>query len=478
MSVQLELALDRAKIVVGEDVGFRITLRNAGSTPAAVRDPARDEEWPKLEVLEPSGFRVAHAGRGGRERTAGHEFLPPPFPEHVTLGPGDAASGEERLLSWIEPLPVGRYSVRGQLEADGHALRSTGSPLEVEPLTPVAVQLVGPHAGPAELAYALVTHAEADGTRTLLSWLHQLDFEGHVRFAAVQRLGAVVGEPVGSVSRAGIPYPGQWVAWTDGDGIEGFYHLQGRPIARLLGTLASPARIVGPVLTELEGCDGSAPPRAEVLLHAPGRAFVALVAPDGSVTEGASWALDGELEWGHATLPESNVREAFLALSRPTGLEVVRLRWDADQRPEKPASIAKRAPARVLAGDLSLGGDGGSHGALVTRTVPDGKRPDEPDRYELVRFGVDPTGAPGASATVLGTDPPRDFVRALVAVRSDGASQIVLQSVGGPWWTSSGGPATRVGDLDGEPLALRFWGPRPRLLCATPLGPAWRGIGP
>lgn len=479
MSLSIELALQRPHVVAGEDLDFRVTLRNDGGADETVRDPTLDEEWPKVEVLEPTGYRVAYAGRGDRERTHGHEFLPPPFPEHVTLAPGDAASSDERLLRWVGPLGPGSYAVRAQLEADGHAVRSATVPLEVAPLSAVHVQLLGPDAGPSDMVYALVTHAEPDGSRALLSWLFQLDFEGHLAAVSMQRLAQVGADASGSVSRAGLPYPGQWIVWTEGDRLRGFFQMQGRVVAPLDAALSAPARIVGPVLTELEGCDGSAPPCAEVLLHTPGRCFVARIAPDGGVTEGASFPLDGALEWGEATLPESNVREAFVALGRDDALEIVRLRWDADQVAEKPQSIAKRPPGRVLGGDALLGPDG-PHGAVVVRRMPEVTLPDATatvDDYELLQFAV-VAGAPEAAASPLTVDPPRDFVQVLVAVRPERGAFLLMQAVGGAYWAFGGGSEARALGLDAEPLAVRFWGGAPCVLLASDRGPSWRPVGP
>ncbi|MEZ4336154.1 MAG: hypothetical protein R3B82_05960 [Sandaracinaceae bacterium] len=485
MTLSIDLALERPHVVAGEDLGFRVTLKNDGGADETVRDPALDGEWPKVEVLEPSGYRVAYAGREDRQRGHGHDFMPPPFPETVTLPPGGEASSDERLLHWIGALGPGTYAVRAQLEADGHALRSSTVPLEVAPLDARRVQLLGTDAAPGDMTYALVTNAEPDGSLALLSWLHQLDFEGHLTAAAMQRLGPVGPGATGSVSRAGLPYPGQWVAWVEGDQLRGFYQMQGRVVAPLSGVLSSPAEIIGPVLTELEGCDGSAPPRAEVLMFAPGRAFVACIAPDGSVTEGASWSLDGTLEWGEATLPASNVREAFVALARggdtdAPALEVVRLRWDADQTPEPPRSIAKRPPGRVIGGDAILGPEG-PHGTLVIRRMPDVTAPDlggpVVDDYELLLFGVDASGTPEAATLRLDVDPPRDFVQILVALRPERGAHLLMQAVGGAWLSSDGSGAKPL-TLDGDPLALRFWGGQPRVLLATDRGPAWRPIAP
>lgn len=475
MTLELELTLARPRIVAGEDLPFRLTIKNRGRADETVRDPARDGEWPKLEVLDPTGYRAAYAGRSDRARATSHDFLLPRPPEHVTLAPGDEASGEESMLRWIGPLAPGRYTARARLEADGIALLAPPSPLEVEPLRAIGAQIVGPHAGPGNLAYALVTHREPTGALALISWLHMLDFEGHVSTGAVQRLGDVGPEAVASVSRAGLSYPGQWIVWTEGARLAGLYHMQGRRIARADGALSSAASVVGPALVELDGCDGTAPPRAEVLLHTPGRAFIACVAPDGSVTEGASWALEGRLEWGAATLPESNMREAFLALAREDALEIVRLRWDADQAPIAPAVIAKRPFARVLGGASSLGVDGGVYGAIVTRQQLEHE---ELARYELVRFGVDASGKSFASAAPITTDPPRDFVRALVAVRPDGRAHALVQGVGGRWWSTAGGALAHAVAVDGEPLALRFWGAGPSVLLAVDHGLEYRGVGP
>ncbi|MBX3270437.1 MAG: hypothetical protein KF729_09265 [Sandaracinaceae bacterium] len=475
MSVEIEVTLGRARLVAGEDASFRLTVANRGAADATVRDPALDGEWPKLEVLEPSGFRVAHAGRHDRTRAASHDFLPPPLPERVTLAPGQAAEADERLLAWVGPLAPGRYEVRAHLEADGLALRSATVPLEVDPLAPADVELVGPHAGPADLAYALVTHEERDGSRELLSWLHELDFEGHLHAVAVQRLGRVGHDARGSVTRAGSPYPGQWIVWVEAGRLAGFFHLQGRALARLDAPLPPGAALVGPALVELEGCDGSAPPRAEVLVHTPGRAFVACVAPDGAVREGASWALEGELEWGRATLPEANVREAFVALRRRDALEIVRLAWDADGDPASPQPIATRPLGRVLGADAALGPDGRAAGALVTR-APRGEG--EPtDRYELVRFVLDAGGRPEVSARALAFDPPRDFVRALVGARGDGEASALLQGVGGAYFTATAAGLVAAPRLAGAPLAVRYWGGAPWALAGVDRGLAWQRLG-
>lgn len=473
MSLELELALGRQRIVAGEDLAFRLTVKNRGANDQTVRDPAMDDEWPKLEVLDSSGYRAAYAGRTDRERSSSHEFLPPPAPERVTLAPGTEASTGERMLRWIGPLAPGSYTARARLEADGIALLAPPSPLEVEPLRATRVQLVGTHAGPSDLAYALVTHRERDGTHSLIAWLHSLDFEGHLHVAAVQRLGSVGPDAIGSVSRAGLPYPGQWIVESSGDRLRGFFSMQGSVMQRLDAPLSTPAVAIAPALVELEGCDGSAPPRAEVLLHAPGRVFVACIAPDGSVTEGASWALEGELEWGAATLPESNVREAFLALRREDALFVVQLRWSAHQAPETPSTISKLPASRVLGGASSLGAGGAVYGAIVTRRELD----EPPARYELVRFGVDASGRPAVTTSAIATDPPRDFVQAFVAVRPDGASHVLLQGIGGAWWSTPAGLARQV-SFAGEPLALRFFRAEPSALIAVDRGVEYHGLAP
>jgi len=471
MTIQIELALGRPQIVAGEDVPFTITVRNDGGADETVRDPALDADWPKLEVLDPTGFRAAYGGRTDREKH-GHEFVQPPVPERVTLAPGDQASADAKMLRWVGPLAPGSYEVRLQLEADGIAVRSTKHPLEVLPLRATGVELVGPDAGTFDPLYAMATHREADGTASLLAWMHLTDDEGHLESGGMQRLGAVGPAPVSSVSRAGLPYPGQWIVWIGGGHLRGFFHMQGRPIERVDTALYTPTSLVGPVLTELEGCDGSAPPRGEVLLVEASRASVGTLLPDGSLAYGAEWPLDGALEWGRATLPQSNVREGWLALRRDGALEVVRLRWDDAQLPEAPEVIATARDARVLGGDLRIGADGGVYGALVTRRDLE----EGPGEYELLRFGVSADGSPGAASTPIVTDPPRDFVRAIVGVRSDGAPYALAQAVGGAWWGATSEHLIANVDPGGEPLAVTFWLGAPHALVAVDAGVAYREL--
>src|SRR5258706_9973491 len=121
MSVVLELVLDRARALAGEDVGFRLSVRNDSGADVVVRDPAVDDEWPRIEVLDANGWRVAYAARNDRMWAHADGPRIPLPPVQITLAPRAKAQASEWLARRVGLLPPRRDWLRARPEARGTA---------------------------------------------------------------------------------------------------------------------------------------------------------------------------------------------------------------------------------------------------------------------------------------------------------------------------------------------------------------------
>jgi hypothetical protein len=459
MSLQIELHLDRVTLVAGESTGFTVVVRNASTAPLDVPDPERSRDWPKLVVDS------AEYSRMTLERLHSHEFEVPLPEETATIPPGGAIDVRGDLLKWIEPLAPGRY----RLSARMPGAQSAVALLEVEPLRLLWGDAVGSHSGEELIRYTVLSHQTARGTAILMS-LTMFDHEGHPQLGMSTRLMEVDGtaRAIPSVSKNGLPYPAHWIAWLDGAALHAMYEKQGvtvlppAPRAPVTGMT-----LIGPLLLDLEGNDGSVPGRAEVVMWRPGELAIGVLQPDGSVAKGPTFPLDpGALAFGRAVTLSNDERVVTMAVQRGADVFLEAVRWP------------RGAPIRVavlhgehLASDITLDREDTVWGATITRLLAD----EPPHAYAMQAWKI---AADGQVYVAPPTPIAKgvDFDGAVIGVSTHGALAAALRAVDGRWLACVGsGQLQQIAEGDIVNILWHETGPIAARLVPS-RGPSYRRL--
>lgn len=462
MDIEFQLSVARNQLVIGESAAVILVLRNRGTAAVSLPDPDRTDDWPKISVRNLNTTEQASFGPHDLAKRESHQFVVPLPATSITLAPGQEFRKSADLLNWVELPAAGKYELRAEMKSDSGDFVSNAVTLTVDPLKLQTKDFAGPHSGHSTLRYTLWTHAGAQGVALLLS-LANFDEEGHIAVNQSFRVAETrqVSLPVLSASANNLPYPAQWIVWVDKDQLSSLYVKQGKvevPL-RTQNLNTGPVQLVGPVLLDLSGNDGSRPGRGRLVFSQSagqaGRLLMKTLEPDGSLKDGPQVSVPpGELVWGRGALLSNSFGRVVLAIKRGDGVDLDVVSWDASATSMSLSTKAK-FQGRFIAGAITLNETDASEGALFLATMA----PNGAVQYSLQPFKIDRNGITNVqSPSPVQTT--RKLDKAIVGVSAEGKSAAVLKDANGRWSrVDSRGTFAELPvslTLNSEPIDL-FW---------------------
>jgi hypothetical protein len=367
MDIDISISLGRQELLVGEDTPATITATNVSSAPVSLPDLVNADDLPKLRLVEKAGKRVVIMGPTDRESQATHEFIPPTPVVPVHIAPKAHVQRPVSLLKWFGPIAPGRYEVSALL--DYNAIHAASQPVafSVAPLHLECTWRVGSHSGYTPFRYTLWCSLASHGF-ALIFTSYTFDEEGHPQLIESYRVADLEYsiQPVASVTANKQPYPAQWITWLHDGKLASVYLKQSKIAMPLrMHSLDGPAgaRIIGPVLLDLTGNDGTRPARGIVALWQASKIVFRTLEADSSLKEAASVDVKpGEFAWGQAVALSTGERRVYLAIGRNGGTDIACVRMG-----DRSATQLAHLPGRLVGAGVSLNQQDVIHGGAVVR---------------------------------------------------------------------------------------------------------------
>ncbi len=387
MNIQVSLSIGRTSLIAGELTSVTIKVTNISNETIVLPDLTTSSKWPKLRLRDMQTGKDVVYGPNERPDPHADDFVPQLPPTTVPLAPGHDMQRTEDLYAWVGPLHSGRYELAGLMT---YAESSGKSPVVVLRIDPALVEssyTVGPDSGHGNFRNTFWVSKNGNTNVALLT-VYAFNDHGHANVSVSKRI-AEMEKPlrlIPSITPNGLPYPSQWIVALDGQNLYTLFLKQAQVTSPLRSThlaLSGPAAVVGPVLLDLEGNDGSRPGRGLVPLWENGKIGVWTIQADGTVQAGPQFPVEqGELRWGANVWLSKGERRILVAISRGGHMVVEMLRWTGGNN----AALTKigEFAGEAVGGGMTLSNDDQLHGGIVLRNGSD---------YTLQTWAVDPSGA-------------------------------------------------------------------------------------
>ncbi|MEN8179319.1 MAG: hypothetical protein ABFS39_11990 [Pseudomonadota bacterium] len=422
---------------IQESTPVTIAITNTTASNVLVPDPETENEMIALQVTDKvNGKSKRYSSATFSQRYDPH-YLSDPEPAVKQLKPGEKAVLQFGLLSWVETLNPGQYTLQAFLGSDDRALRSNIVDLTARRAKLGTMRFTEPSSTLEKQWHSVWTHQESDGS--MIASISDWTFEPVVSVKNSMRIGKISSavQPAISTMPNKMWNQGSWIAWIDGRSLTFAY---AHPTKLLLEPYSVPlpadeAKIFPSVfhaaaMDESPGegsmmihhVDGQS--RAQILCLSLTPKFKAESSYKLPVTEGAS------IRWMTTVFLSDAHRRGMWIAQHASEAHLMRVEWPMDGKPNLTPAHQSWAGSLVAA-TATLNLDDVIFGATLMWTGSDA---DVNAALKLYRWKI---GAEGKfeqlDAKVVEWEPDREIVDAKIAANKAGEVVALLKNKEGQW---------------------------------------------